>query len=157
MKSFEVIRGAVDGVGVKKVAGEMRLSTSLVYKWCQEPGDESDVEGSGAANPLDRVLALWQCTQNPELLDWLCQRAGGTFVPNLFRDKEINAEYVERTQKLIQNFSRLLDVLSKSMLDDGRVDHKEAEDIRQQWQQLKQCGEAFVMACERGVFDQPKS
>ncbi|MCY3020981.1 MAG: hypothetical protein NTW87_18345 [Planctomycetota bacterium] len=153
MKSFEMIARAVENVGVKKVAGDMKVSTSLVYKWCEEAGDDPDAAASGAVNPLDRVLALWRCTQDSDLLDWLCQRADGTFVPNLLRDRDIDAEYVERTQKLIQNFSRLLDVLSRSMLDDGRVDHQEAEDIRRQWQQLKQCGESFVAACERGVFD----
>jgi hypothetical protein len=152
MESYEVIRRAVDAAGVKRVAGEMKVSSSLVYKWCEEPKARAAEEASGAANPLDRVASLWDCTKDPALMDWLCRRAGGTFVPDPFRSADVNAEYVERTQRLIKEFSELLNVVSQSMLDDGQVDAKEAEHIRAHWQKLKQHAESFVMACEQGQY-----
>jgi hypothetical protein len=154
MKSSEVIQKAVESVGVKKVAATMNISSSLVYKWCEGTGreDEGDA-GGGALNPLDRLASLWDCTHSVDLVDWLCQRAGGTFVPNPFRDSSINAEYVERTQRLIRDFSELLASLSQSMFNDGQVDRREAEEIRSHWQTLKQHGESFVIACEEGQYD----
>jgi hypothetical protein len=153
MKSAEVVRGAVESVGAKKVAAAMNISASLVYKWCEGQGEGAADEASGALNPLDRVAALWDCTRDPRLVDWLCQRAGGTLVPDPQPDKEIDAAYVERTQRIIRDFSELLTTLSQSMIDDGRVDRKEAASIRQHWQILKQHGESFVVACERGNYD----
>jgi hypothetical protein len=153
MKSAEVIHGAVESVGVKKVAAAMNVSASLVYKWCEGSGEAGADEASGALNPLDRVAALWDCTHDTALVDWLCRRAGGSFIPDPFRDKDIDAEYVERTQRLIRDFSELLTSLSQSMIDDGRVDHPEAEAIRQHWQTLKQHAESFVLACEQGLYD----
>lgn len=152
MRSHEVIREAVDTVGVKMVAGHMRVSPSLVYKWCQESQDEPNVEASGAMNPLDRVVALWQCTRHRALVDWVCQQANGTYVPNPVCDADVDTAYVERTQELIQDFSRLLHSLAQSMADDSQVDAREADRIRRAWQELKQCGESFVVACEKGLF-----
>ncbi len=157
MKSSEVIHSAVESVGVKKVAATMNVSTSLVYKWCEGPGRETEEDSGGALNPLDRVAALWDCTRDVDLVDWLCQRAGGTFVPNPFRDKNIDAEYVERTQRIIRDFSELLSTLSQSMINDGRVDRQESEDIRRHWQKLKQHAESFVIACEQGQYDTRRS
>lgn len=39
-----------------------------------------------------------------------------------------------------------------AITDDGEVDQSEARKIRTQWQRLKRYGEAFVCACERGMF-----
>jgi len=155
MESFEVIRGAVSRVGAKKVAVGLHVSLSLVYKWCEDPGDGSDDEASGARNPLDRIRALAACTGDTAPIDWLCQQAGGTFVPNPSpRLADVGAEYISHTQQIIQNFSDLLGVVSASITDDGRVDAGEAVRIRAQWQELKQYGEAFVLACEQGLFDE---
>ena len=126
MKSNEAIRSAVDAVGVKKVAAAMNVSASLVYKWCEGAPDAAPDEACGTANPLDRVAALWECTRDIALIDWLCLRAGGTFVPNPFRDRGVNAEYVERTQKIIKDFSELLTTVSQSMINDDRVDRRES-------------------------------
>ena len=59
MESHEVLKKAMDNLGVKSVASKLNLSTSLVYKWCQPSESPND---SGAENPLDR-------------LDRICQRS----------------------------------------------------------------------------------
>ena len=69
MKSFEVIHGAVESVGVKKVAAAMNVSASLVYKCCEAAAQGEADEASGALNPLDRVAVLWECTRNPDVID----------------------------------------------------------------------------------------
>lgn len=151
MKSHEIIKDAVDAIGVKRVSAEMKLSTSMIYKWSQAPCEED--EASGARNPLDRTLGLWEITGENALIDWLCQHAGGTFVPDHVADTEdFNSDYVQRTQKMISNFSELLNVVSESIADDGKVDQLEASRIRKEWQELKQHAEAFVNSCEDGTF-----
>ncbi len=58
MDSHQVLQKAIEKVGAKKVARDMRVSSSLVYKWCQPSTDDATIEPSGARNPLDRVAAL---------------------------------------------------------------------------------------------------
>ncbi len=152
MKSYEVIHKAVDRVGVKTVAATMNLSGSLIYKWCQNARDEEAAEASGAINPLDRMASLWDCTHDVTLIDWICQRAGGTFVPDPTLGLDVNSEYVQRTQQMIQDFSVLLGSMSESIVDDGKIDQDESAHIRAEWQKLKQHAEAFVVACEKGRF-----
>lgn len=73
MESHEILREAFQQTSPKEIAAEMGLSLSLVYKWAQ-PGEG---KGSGVDNPLDRVIQLVRLTQNPRLMEWLCQKAGG--------------------------------------------------------------------------------
>jgi len=154
MDSHQVLQKAVEKVGAKKVAGDMRVSPSLVYKWCQpSSADGLAAEPSGARNPLDRVVALLESTNDADVVQWLCERAGGFFV----RDPKVNgtridAEYIANTQRIIEDFSKLLRVLSDAISDDGEVDEAESRRIRSQWQRLKRYGEAFVFACEKGLF-----
>ena len=48
MKSYEIIRNAVDDLGVKAVAAGLKVSSALVYKWCEAPAEHDDPDGSGA-------------------------------------------------------------------------------------------------------------
>src|SRR4029077_3355309 len=82
MKSYEVIRQAVDEQGVKAVAAALKVSPALVYKWCEPPADESDPDQSGAKNPLDRVREMYLLTKDIRLIRWLCNEAGGFYVSN---------------------------------------------------------------------------
>src|SRR5258708_24381113 len=82
MKSFEVIRQAVDEPGVKAVAGALKVSPALVYKWCEPPSEAADPEQSGAKNPLDRVREMYLLTKDIRLIRWLCNEAEGFFCPN---------------------------------------------------------------------------
>ncbi len=154
MESHEVLRKAVDRVGAKRVAADLKVSVSLVYKWCQPPAaDASAGVCSGARNPLDRLRALLESTGDADMVEWLSEQAGGFFV----RDPKVagcrvDAEYIANTRQIIEDFSKLLRVVSQAIADDGKVDPAEAHRIRTQWQRLKQYGEAFACACERGLF-----
>ena len=50
-------------------------------------------------------------------------------------------------------FSDLLQVMSDPIANEGRIDAREAGEIRRQWQRLQGRGEAFVQGCEAGYFD----
>lgn len=154
MKSYEVLREVVEEVGVKQLAFDLRVSSSLVYKWCSDPGDPGDFEASGARNPLDRVLQICESTHSRRPVEWLCAAVGGYLVddPDV-EPEQADAEFLRHTQELVGRFSRLLDVISTSIGNESRIDETESRAIRRQWRELQSHGEAFVRACETGIFD----
>jgi hypothetical protein len=149
VNSHEVIRKSVGDLGVKAVAADMGLSTSLVYKWCQ-PNDTPDA--SGTENPLDRLAQLYAITQDPGLIAWLCRKADGCFVPNSPCRKEDAIPLLHMTRRIVRKFSDLLDVLTESIENDGKIDPVEAEGIRIEWEEMKSCAESFVASCEKGLY-----
>ncbi len=153
MKSHEVLKEVVEAVGAKQVAYDLRVSTSLVYKWCAEPPADLGDEGSGARNPLDRIVHLAESTGDPRLIEWLCNQQNGYFVENVELEEPINEAYISQTRILLAEFSELLQVMSDSIASEGRIDLKEAVEIRRQWHRLQGRGEGFVRSCESGVFD----
>ncbi len=152
MKSHEVLREAADRVGVKALAGRLRLSPALIYKWCEE-ADPNDPDASGTRNPLDRLRDIVQCTGHVGVVSWLCHEAGGFFVHNPDTAcKNIDVDLLQSTQHLVLAFSELLNEVSEAVADDGAIEPTEAERIRQEWERLKTTAESFVVACERGVY-----
>jgi hypothetical protein len=157
MKSHEVIRQAVDEPGVKAVAAAMKVSAALVYKWC-EPSDADDPDQSGTRNPLDRTRDLYRLTQDIRLIRWLCNEAGGFFVadPSPVADKTLDKTIFNETRGMVRDFSELLDVVTESIEHDPNIDAKEADNIRQKWEDLKSCVERFVISSEKGHYrDKP--
>ena len=154
MKSYEIIRQAVDEPGVKAVAAALRVSPALVYKWCEPPGSADDPDQSGARNPLDRVREMYQLTKDIRLIRWLCNDAGGFFIADPFVDPEKTQDQsiFLRTRAMMRDFTELLDAVTVSVEDDSHIDQDEASEIRQRWEDLKACIEEFVVACERGHY-----
>ena len=148
-KSHEILKDTINKVGAKSVAKDLRLSPSLIYKWCEPcSGDEA----SGSENPLDRVLALVKATKDPAPVNWLCQHLGGFYVPNTPDQKACREPILVATQRLLQEFTDVLQAVSLSLSNDSRIDEQEAVHIRQEWEILKSHAEAFVLGCEQGAF-----
>ncbi len=157
MKSWEVLKRVVESAGTKRVASDLGVSSSLVYKWCAEPPAEAGDEGSGARNPLDRLVSLVRSTGDRRPIEWLCAQTGGYFGEIADVEEEaFDEEYIKHTQALLVHFSELLQVLSDSIGNEGRIDPGEAAAIRRQWHKLAGRAEAFVRACEEGRFDPPR-
>ena len=149
MNSHEILKKSVSDLGVKSVASDLGLSTSLIYKWCQ-PTD-SDV-ASGADNPLDRLARVYELTGDTGPINWLCQKADGYFVPNAQLQSIDAIPLLHMTRRIVREFSDLLDVLTESIENDGKIDLDEAEKIRVEWEKLKSSAESFVSACEKGMY-----
>ncbi|MCB1224628.1 MAG: hypothetical protein KDK99_02345 [Verrucomicrobiales bacterium] len=147
MESHEVVHQALESSNPKEVAAELGISLSLVYKWAQAGGEA----GSGAANPLDRVLKLYQLTRDDHILQWLCQQAGGVFVKNPPSTCKKGFEVMPATQEIVQQFANLLASISQAALDNS-ITREEAECIRHVWDELKRYTEGFVRCCEEGDF-----
>src|ERR1700722_6708746 len=154
MKSFAVIRQAVDEPGVKAVAAALKVSPALVYKWCEPAAEREDPDQSGAKNPLDRVREMYQLTKDIRLIRWLCNEAGGFFAANPVPDlrKSRGATIFDETRTMVRDFSELLDAITESLEDDQQVDAEEADQIRQKWEDLKACVEGFALSCEKGLY-----
>ena len=154
MKSYEVIRTAVDEPGVKAVAAALKVSPALVYKWCEQPADTEDPDQSGAKNPLDRVREMYLLTKDIRLIRWLCNEAGGFYVANPVPElrRTLDETIFGETRGMVRDFSELLEAVTASVEDDAHVDPEEADVIRQRWEDLKACVERFVISCERGHY-----
>ncbi|HSW44407.1 MAG TPA: phage regulatory CII family protein [Phycisphaerae bacterium] len=157
MRSNEVLKQAVEPLGVKSLAARLKLSPALVYKWCQ-PHDANDPDAGGARNPLDRLVEIYEVTRDPEVINWICHKAGGFFSPNLeVEARAFHTELLVGTQKLVKEFSDMLEEVGRSIADDGRIELAEAARIRRHWETLKRVAESFVVAGEKGKYDQDQT
>jgi len=159
MKSYEIIRQAVDEPGVKAVAAVLKVSPALVYKWCEPPAEKEDLEQSGAKNPLDRVREMYGLTKDIRLIRWLCNEAGGFFVSNPSHPdtKTLDESFFAETRDMVREFSELLGTVTASFADDEQIDRGEADEIRQKWEALKACVERFTVGCEKGHYQVTKA
>ncbi len=147
MDSHQVIKNACDQHGAKQIAGHLGVSLSLVYKWAQ-PNTEA---GGGSRNPLDRVIELINSTQDPRIIEWICEQSGGYFVRNPENMNGEDYEVMPATSQIVEQFAALLAELSKAAHDDS-ITTRESKRIRKVWDALKSFTEGFVNCCEEGDF-----
>jgi len=148
MQSHELLREIFQKCSAKQVAGDLGLSLSMIYKWAEPPDPTS---GSGTVNPLDRIEALQRCTNDPRLVQWICQRAGGFFIKNPKSHNPHPEFLIPATNEIIQEFADLLAVVANAVAD-NQITKEESEDIRARWEELKSVTEEFVRCCEAGNF-----
>jgi hypothetical protein len=147
MQSHELLRDVFHQHGTKRIAADLGLSISLVYKWAEPPEEN----GSGAANPLDRVETLVRTTNDTRIVQWICERAGGFFIRNPKAHWPHPYQVIPATNQIVQEFADLLAVIA-SAAGDSTITKTEAHAIRQRWEQLKSVTEGFVHCCEEGNF-----
>jgi hypothetical protein len=148
MQSHEILREIFQQCSPKQVASELGLSLSMIYKWAEPPDQAA---GSGSTNPLDRIEALLRCTNDPRLVQWICQRAGGFFILNPKTNKPHPSYLIPATNEIVQEFADLLAVIAMAAAD-NQITPKEAKQIRNRWEELKCVTESFVACCEEGNF-----
>ncbi len=145
MQSHELLKEVLQKVSAKQISADMGLSLSLVYKWA-----EPAAEGSGAANPLDRVEQLLRLTGDRRLAQWVCERAGGFFIANPKAHPHA-MHLIPATNTIVQEFADMLAVIAAAATD-NMIEPSEAKDIRGRWEELKSVTEEFVRCCEAGNF-----
>ena len=147
MQSHELLREVFQKCSAKQVASDLGLSLSMIYKWA-EPDEGT---GSGTANPLDRIEALFRCTNDHRLVQWICQRAGGFFILNPKTNRPHPSFLIPATNEIVQEFADLLAVIATAAAD-NQITSREAASIRERWEELKSVTESFVACCEEGNF-----
>jgi hypothetical protein len=149
MQSHEVLREVFEKCNPKQISAALDLSLSLVYKWAEPPTPN----GPPTGNPLERVAALYRCTEDERMLQWLCQQAGGFFIKNP-KTHHAHPDYlIPATNQIVQEFADLLAVVATAAAD-NQISPKEAKTIRARWEELKSVTENFVACCENGNFGQ---
>jgi hypothetical protein len=146
MESHELLQQVFQKTSPKEVAAQLGLSLSMIYKWAEPPDQKS-----GAANPLDRVEVLLKCSNDPRIVQWICQRAGGFFITNPKASNAHPAFLVPAMNEVVQEFADLLSVMATASRDNV-ITPAEAKDIRARWEELKSVTEGFVQCCEEGNF-----
>ena len=152
MRSYELLRDVFKITSPKKVADDMNLSLSMIYKWAQPPETEN---GSGTINPLDRIDQLIQSTQDARMAQWISERAGGFHIENPEAKWPHPFYLIPATNKIVQEFAGLLSVIACAA-SDNHISADESVMIRKTWEQLKSVTEGFVQCCEEGNFGELK-
>jgi hypothetical protein len=146
MESHELLRDVFQKVSPKAAAAQLGLSLSMVYKWAEPPAQRS-----GAANPLDRVAVLMRCSEDTQIAQWVCQKAGGFFVKNPRSDSVHPLHLVPAMNTVVQEFADLLSVMAAAA-HDSQITSAESKAIRSRWEELKSVTEQFVRCSEAGNF-----
>jgi len=149
MQSHELLKEILKKTSAKKIAADMGLSLSLIYKWAEPPADSS---GSGANNPLDRIEQLLRSTSDHRLAQWVCERAGGFFITNP-EAKPHPFSLIPATNDIVQEFADMLQVIALAAADQ-KITPAEAKSIRARWEELKSVTESFVHSAELGNFSE---
>jgi hypothetical protein len=148
MQSHELLREVLQKSSAKEVAAGLGLSLSMIYKWAEPP---DPTQGSGSANPLDRVEALIRLTEDPRIVQWISQKSGGFFIKNPKVTHPHPDYLIPATNQIIQEFADLLAVIASAAFD-NHITPEEARKIRARWEDLKSVTECFVHCCEEGNF-----
>ena len=147
MQSHEVLREVFEKTSPKEISARLDLSLSLVYKWAEPPMPD----GPPTGNPLERVAALYRCTKDDRIQQWLCQQAGGFYIKNP-RTHHAHPDFlIPATNQIVQEFADLLAVIATAAAD-NQITPKESKTIRARWEELKSVTETFVACCEHGNF-----
>jgi len=148
MQSYELLREVFKTKPPKQVSEDLGISSSVIYKWAEPP---EHAAGSGIGNPLDRVEALLHSTGDQRIAQWICERAGGFFIPN---PKNLPHPHllIPATNQIVQEFADLLHTIALATADE-KITAAEAKQIRARWEELKSVTEGFVAGCEKGDFD----
>ncbi len=143
--------GAKEGLGRQAahatIATKLGVSTSLLYKW-REPTEG----GSGQTNPLDRTVQLLEATGDKRILEWLCQKSGGSF---LAEEPLSDPDLTRAANTLVRKFSLLIAELTEAT-EDHVIDPEESRRLRASWNKIRERCEAFVRTCERGGYSPNK-
>jgi hypothetical protein len=112
--------------------------------------------GHGRHQPAQPCGPLIQCTEDPRIVHWICQRAGGFFIKNPKTHLSHPEFLIPATNEIVQEFADLLSVIAVAAAD-NQINATEAKTIRKRWEELKTVTENFVACCEEGNFVHLKS
>ncbi len=148
MRSHDLLREVFKDGNPKQIAEDLGLSLSMIYKWAEPTGET----GSGTTNPLDRIEALIESTEDERLVQWISEKSGGFYIRNPETTHPHPEYLIPATNRIVQEFADLLSVVACAAGDDF-INKAEAKHIRDKWEQLKSVTECFVQCCEKGNFN----
>ena len=151
MDAHEVMKDVLKRTSAKRIAAELGLSLSLIYKWAEPPETAS---GSGTGSPLERVGELIRITGDARLAQWVCEQARGFYICNP-QHLPPGRPLIPVTNDIVQEFADMLATIAISS-SDSVITPDEAKKIRARWEELKSVTEGFVQAAESGNYGRRK-
>ncbi len=144
------MREVLKQTSAKRIAADMNLSLSLVYKWAEpvEPG-------AASGSPLERVGQLQRITGDPRIAQWVCEQGDGFYIRNP-QELAGSARLIPATNGIVQEFADMLATIARASAD-STITREEAKHIRRRWEELKGVTESFVRAAETGSFGSPSA
>ena len=147
MESHELLRLVFKPTGHKNVAAHLGLSDGIIHKWSRPHKNG----GTGTINPLDRLRQIWDCTQDTRLAQWVCELAGGFFVPNPRVNGRKPPQLLDEEHDVFAVAGETIEVIARASRD-RKITAAEAKAIRRQWEHEKSVKEHFVLCCEERDF-----
>ncbi len=142
-ESSDILKETTGELGVKAVAGHLKVSPQTVYKWIESK------EGSGTRNPLDRVRDIVDVTGNMSPVHWLCQSYSGSFVLDKPTEEDFSLQkYLEYHANITKKMSDLSAVMFGAIIGEQRIDQDEYEEIRDAWSDVQNLLNSFVHTCK---------
>jgi len=142
-----LMRTVVSEYGVKASHIDTGIATHLLYGWTSETND-----GKYRKNPIDMVQALCESSGNEEIIHYLCNQFGGSFVK---ASSEVTTEsgLLKQANRVVRDLSKAMAEITESVDNDGIVTNDEAKMIRRAWNTAMCKGEGFVRGAEAGIYD----
>ena len=122
------------------------------WGWVLESTAQLEAKQSAEKSVIDRLAKIFEATGDEHIISWLCQKADGFYCPNPKAEENATKDLFAHTQKLVSEFSDILQVVSASYSGDGVICEEDSKKIRGEWEELKSVGESFLKACEKGNF-----
>ena len=97
---------------------------------------------------------LYRLSHDVRLIRWLCREAGGFYVDNPIPPSEhpLDEHPQGETRRLMGRFSRFMKNIATSTEHDRGINLDSAARIRRAWEDIKEVGKQFVVACEEGFY-----
>lgn len=139
-ESIEALQHIYEIKPVKQLAYEIRSTPGTLFRWT-EWGEQH------RTNPVEYIHALTTATGNLALVNCICHKVGGTYVPNLSVNLSSRPDMVKAAAAVsgcVHEFGAAVAHAVKTQFSRPNV-----QAIRRSWNKLKSAGEAFVHALER--------
>jgi hypothetical protein len=153
MESYEAIKRAVheSGSSAKELAPKLELTPSMVHRWMEPPPPR----GSGERNPLDRVGKLIEALHRPDqlspLVHWVCEKAGGHFVPDPPPAPQTHPRLADASAQAVILLAKLIQEITECARD-GEITREESRKLEKQWRETQFALQMFVLGCQHRLF-----
>lgn len=133
------------GENVKMVADELHYKPPTLYKWMD----------ATVRNPLALVLQIIEATNDETIIEFLCKKCDGYFVPNIH-------EYDENSciNKVLSEMGDIIKIMAEANKD-NYICQKELDDIEESCANLKSKMDVFCKTrkaeLNNELFDDPKT
>ncbi len=153
MNSRKILKLALKGCDRDDVAKAIGISKGSLNN--QVAGEKPYFPKGHTQNFVDRVVNFiditYESTGKMILLEQLAEEFGFITIQNP-AIKATGTPVVSKVSEILKDFAGVIDEIGKAA-EDQRIEPDEAERIRSKWENMKRLTEAFVLACETGVYD----